>query len=105
MSNLFNMTCDIVRLASTADHRSQRTPVVTGAACMLIPSDSETAVGANIELSRAYDIFFAIGQNVRVSDKVIIDGIEYYIRAKQEFKNAGDVSHIRCIAEIKDVKE
>lgn len=89
-------------------HATERVSVATNVPCKLIPSSPETATTATtagLEVSKAFDLFFEVDANVQESDKVIIDGVDYYIEGKRTFKNAGPASHIQCIAQIKDPKD
>lgn len=103
-AELFPFTCDVSRMQRVG-HATQRQTVAEGVRCMLIPSSPETATAAGLELSKSFDFFAPVDANVEESDKVTIDGVAYYIRGKRAFKNAGDASHIQCVAEIANPKE
>lgn len=103
-TSLLKMTATISRMTRSG-HQTTRQDVATGMKCLVIPSDAQTASASNLELSRSFDVFFDGGSNVKVSDKIVVDGIGYYIKGVREFKNVGSAAHMQCIAEIEDVKK
>lgn len=102
-TTVLKFTADVDRMVADG-HSTVRQRVLTGIPCMLIPSDTQTATSAGLEVSRAFDIFFDGGAGVKVSDKVTINGVAYYLKGVREFSNVGIASHIQCIAEIADAK-
>jgi hypothetical protein len=70
---LLEHTCTIKRNAAIGTNgRYQVEDLATGVACLKLPMNTTTAIQNEFSLGRAYDIYFADGQDVKPGDKIII---------------------------------
>jgi hypothetical protein len=99
---LLEHTCDIKRNAAVGTNgRRQLSDLYTDVSCLALPMGLSTAISNGFSLGKAYDVFFAAGQDVKPGDKLIIDGADYTVKGVQPF-NVPTVGHVRalCVQEI-----
>jgi hypothetical protein len=94
---LLEHTCTIKRNAAVGTNgRRQLSDLYTAVPCLALPMGLSTAVSNGFSLGKAYDVFFADGQDVKPGDKLIIDGASYLVKGVQPFK-VPTVGHIRAL--------
>jgi hypothetical protein len=96
---LLEHTCTIKRNSAVGTNgRQQLNDLYTDVACLALPMGLSTAVNNGFSLGKAYDVFFADGQDVKPGDKLIIDGAGYLVKGVQPFI-LPTVGHVRARCE------
>jgi hypothetical protein len=94
---LLEHTCTIRRNAAVGTNgRQQLSDLYTAVPCLALPMGLSTAVSNGFSLGKAYDVFFADGQDVKPGDKLIIEGDSYLVKGIQPFK-VPTVGHVRAL--------
>lgn len=96
---LLEHTCDIKRNAAVGTNgRYQVQTLASGVACLKLPMNTSTTIQNEFSLGRAYDIYFAEGQDMKPGDKIIIGADQYVVRAVQPYEVPG-VGHVKALCE------
>ncbi len=73
-------------------------PLYQDIACLVLPMNNTTAIENDFSIGRAFDIYFAAGQDVKPGYQVRYDGNTYVVRVVQPFK-VPIVGHVRTMCE------
>jgi hypothetical protein len=96
---LLEHTCAIRRNAPVGTNgRRQLADKYTGVRCLVLPMNDATTIRHEFTLGRAFDIYFADGQDVKVGDQVVFDAAKYTVRSVQPYK-VPHAAHIRAMCE------
>lgn len=94
-------TVSVERLAVTTGNKRSMTDLGVSHKCKILPLDSSTTTNLNITIGQGYEIYFQVGTDIKISDKLTVqDGDVYNVQGLQKYKNAGTASHLRVIAEM-----
>ncbi len=92
-------TCNINRdTAVGTNGRTAKTALYTGVSCLVLPMNSNTAIQNHFEIGRAYDIFFADGQDVKPGDQLVYNGSNFMVKVVQPFA-VPNVGHVRTLCQ------
>jgi hypothetical protein len=96
---LLEHTCTIKRNAAVGNNgRYQVQDLAVNVACLKLPMNTTTAIQNEFSLGRAYDIYFADGQDVKPGDKIIIGSYSFVAKAVQLYE-VPTVGHVRALCE------
>lgn len=95
---LFEHTADLARnVAVGTNGRKQLAALYTGVDCLALPMDARRAVDNGYSVGKAWDVFFAVDQDVKVGDQITVLGRALIVQGVQPFA-VPDVGHTRVAA-------
>ena len=96
---LLEHTCTIRRnVAVGTNGRRQVADLHTDVPCLALPMGLSTAVSNGFSLGKAYDVFFAEGQDVKAGDKLVVGSNSYTVKGVQVYM-LPLVGHVRALCE------
>lgn len=91
--------CDIKRDSAVGTNgRTSKQTVYTAVSCLVLPMNTNTAIQNKFELGRAYDIYFADGQDVKPGDQLVYNGSNFMVKVVQPFA-VPNVAHVRTMCQ------
>ncbi len=96
---LLQHTCNINRDAAVGTNgRTAKQALYTAVSCLVLPMNSNTAIQNKFELGRAYDIYFADGQDVKPGDQLVYNGSNFMVKVVQPYAVAY-VGHVKTLCQ------
>ncbi len=79
--------CDVSRSAAVGTNgRSALTALYTAVQCLVLPMNTHTAIENKFSIGRAYDIYFASGQDIKPGDQLVSNGRTFVVKVVQPFE-------------------
>lgn len=78
--------------------RTEKSSVYTDVPCLVLPMNTSTAIQNKFEIGRAYDIYFADGQDVKPGDQLTYSGSSFMVKVVQPYAVAY-AAHVRTMCQ------